>query len=97
MSHSPFASIAESAAALAKKEISSVELTQLYVARLGTLGREFRALRELTAEVAMRQAAESDDRRSKKKTRGILDGIPFGVKDLLATKGIPTRWGSPAA
>lgn len=95
MSHSPFASIAESAAALAKKEISSVELTQLYVARLGTLGREFRALRELTAEVAMRQAAESDDRRSKKKTRGILDGIPFGVKDLLATKGIPTRWGSP--
>lgn len=79
---------------LAKKKLSSVELTDFFIGRLKTIGGEHRAFREITAQLALRQARASDERRAKGKSLGMLDGIPFGVKDLLATKGIPTRWGS---
>lgn len=91
MSVSPFASIAELGAALRKKQVSSLELTEMYLSRLKTLGAEHRAVAELTEERAREQAKRADATPRK----GPLHGIPFGVKDLFATKGIPTRWGSP--
>jgi aspartyl-tRNA(Asn)/glutamyl-tRNA(Gln) amidotransferase subunit A len=72
--------------------VSSVELAQMYLQRLRTLGKEHNAVAELTEDLAMRQAKAADGAREAKSP---LHGIPFGVKDLLATKGIPTRWGSP--
>jgi aspartyl-tRNA(Asn)/glutamyl-tRNA(Gln) amidotransferase subunit A len=78
-------------AALRKKEVSSVELTRMYLDRLKTRGRAHNAVAELTEELALKQAREADNTAPK----GPLHGIPYGVKDLLATKGIPTRWGSP--
>lgn len=87
----PFASIAEMRRALDRKEVSSVELTQMYLDRLRTLGHAHNAVAEITEELALRQAKKADSGPKK----GPLHGIPYGVKDLLATKGIPTRWGSP--
>ncbi len=95
MAASPFSSIKELGAALRKGDVSSLELTDMYLARLKKLGKEHRAVAELTEALAKRQAKEADARFAAKRPRGPLDGIPFAVKDLLATKGIPTRWGSP--
>lgn len=87
----PFASISEMRRALDRKQVSSVELTRMYLERLKTLGHAHNAVAELTEELALRQAKRADS----ESKRSPLHGIPFGVKDLLATKGIPTRWGSP--
>ncbi|MEZ0324984.1 MAG: amidase [Fimbriimonas sp.] len=88
---SPFSSVAELGAALRKKQVSSVELTRMYLGRLKTLGREHNAVAELTEDLALKHAREADN----KPPKSPLHGIPYGAKDLLATKGIPTRWGSP--
>lgn len=80
--------------ALRNKEFSSVELTQMALSRLRERGAKHRVARELTEARAMEEARASDARRAKGRLLGPLDGIPYGVKDLLATKGIPTRWGS---
>jgi aspartyl-tRNA(Asn)/glutamyl-tRNA(Gln) amidotransferase subunit A len=87
----PFSSIKQIGTALRKRDVSSVELTELFLSRLETLGREHNAVAEVTREPAMSQAKVADA----SEPTGPLHGIPFGVKDLLATKGIPTRWGSP--
>jgi aspartyl-tRNA(Asn)/glutamyl-tRNA(Gln) amidotransferase subunit A len=50
---------------------------------------------EFTEELAHRQARKADETLATGEARSILHGIPFGVKDLLAVKGYPTRWGSP--
>ncbi|MDR3688445.1 MAG: amidase [Fimbriimonas sp.] len=91
MSVGPFSSIREMARALSSRQVSSVELTQMYLARLKTIAHEHHAVAELTQSLALEQAKAADASVAK----SILHGIPFGVKDLLATKGIPTRWGSP--
>jgi len=91
MSASPFASIRDMRRALDRKEVSSVELTEMYLGRLNTLGKAHNAVAEMTEELARKQAKAADNSPAKSP----LHGIPFGVKDLLATKGIPTRWGSP--
>ncbi|HZT41100.1 MAG TPA: amidase [Chthonomonadaceae bacterium] len=77
-------------------KISSVELTTLYLDRLDKQGRSLNAVAELTRDLALRQARQADEERAAGKLRGPLHGVPFGAKDLLATAGIPTRWGSPA-
>lgn len=94
MAVSPLASIKELGQALRKRQVSSVELTRMYTDRLNTLGKEHNAVAEMTTELALRQAEAADQRLAHGNAHP-LTGIPFGVKDLLATKGIPTRWGSP--
>jgi len=87
----PFASIEETARALRRKKVSSVELTQMYISRLKTLGAEHHAVAELTEELAMKQAKKAD----KSEAKSPLHGIPFGAKDLYSVANIRTRWGSP--
>lgn len=86
----PRSSLKQLGEALRLKKISSVELTTMYLDRLEKLGRKHRAVAELTAQLALKQAKAADE--SPKSSP--LHGIPYGAKDLLATKGIPTRWGS---
>lgn len=95
MSGKLFESIDSLSRRLERKEVSSFELTQNYLQRLESVGSEFRAVREITADRALAQAKAADARIAAGRKKGKLDGIPFGVKDLLATKGVPTRWGSP--
>src|SRR5262249_48951050 len=71
-------------------------LTTLYLDRLDTQGRSLNAVAELTRELALQQAKQADAELAEGKARSPLHGVPYGAKELLATKGIPTRWGSPA-
>jgi aspartyl-tRNA(Asn)/glutamyl-tRNA(Gln) amidotransferase subunit A len=81
---------------LRARKVSSVELTRMYLDALDTRGRALNAVAELTRELALKQAALADREIRAGRIRGPLHGVPYGAKDLLATKGIPTRWGSPA-
>jgi aspartyl-tRNA(Asn)/glutamyl-tRNA(Gln) amidotransferase subunit A len=91
-----FATVGELGRLLRTKRISSVELTRLYLDRLARQGRALNAVAELTEERALRQAKVADKDLASGQRRGPLHGIPYGAKDLLATQGIPTQWGSPA-
>lgn len=90
----PISSIKELGQALRRKQVSSVELTKMYLDRLETIGKSHNAVAELTPDLALKQA-ESADKRLASGDAHPLTGIPFGVKDLVSSKGIPTRWGSP--
>lgn len=92
---SPYSTVGELGKALRAKKVSSVELARFYIARLSSKGKEHNAVAELTEDLALKQAKAADSRFASGNPKGALDGIPFGVKDLLATNGIPTRWGSP--
>lgn len=91
-----YLTVTEQAKLLKSRKISSVELTEAYLQALRTRGTTLHAVAEIAEEVAMQQARQADREIASGKYRGVLHGIPYGAKDLFATKGIPTRWGSPA-
>src|SRR5437868_15498125 len=74
--------------------IKSVELTKMYLSRLKKYGPKLLCVVTLTEDLAMKQAQAADDDLKRGKYRGSLHGIPWGAKDLFATKGIKTTWGS---
>jgi len=78
----------EAAAALAKRTISSEELTGLCLARIGKLDHELNAFITLDAEAALRQARECD--RNRRSGAGRLYGIPIALKDNIDTAGMRT-------
>ena len=94
MAIDPFSPIDQLGQLLRKKEVSSLELTRFYLDRLTRYGESLGAVVTITRELAESQARAADAEIAKGKWRGPLHGIPFGVKDLLATKGIPTTWGA---
>ncbi len=89
-----FAPIRELAALLRARKISSTELTRACLRRLEDIGPKLGAVVTITSDLALKQANAADDELKAGKDRGLLHGIPCGVKDLLATKGIPTTWGA---
>ena len=89
-----FATIAELGAAIRKGETSPTELTSMYLKRLDTVGRRLNAVVTLTEERALREAALAEAELKAGFDRGPLHGIPYGVKDLLATQDYPTSWGA---
>lgn len=91
-----YRSATELGAMLRQKKLSSVELTTHYLDRLDKEGRSLNALAELTRSLALKQAKRADAELAAGTPRSPLHGVPYGAKDLLATAGIPTRWGSPA-
>src|SRR5216683_767142 len=91
-----FASITELNAKLRAKEFSAVELIRAFCDRLEKIGPQYNALALSLRHEALRQAKDVDGDLKRDRTRGPLQGIPFGVKDLLAVKGHPTEWGSRA-
>ena len=76
------------------KQISSEELTKFFLARLKQHGPTLQCLTTLTEELALEQARRADQEIKAGKYKGMLHGIPYGVKDLLATKNYKTTWGS---
>ena len=66
----------------------------MYLARLKRYGPKLNCTVTLTEELALAQAAEADREIKQGKYRGPLHGIPWGAKDLFATKGIRTTWGA---
>jgi aspartyl-tRNA(Asn)/glutamyl-tRNA(Gln) amidotransferase subunit A len=79
---------------LAKRKISSVELTKLYLSRLEKYGKVYGAVVTIMHERALREARTADKELAAGRTRGPLHGVPYGVKDLLAAIGAPTTWGA---
>ena len=90
-----FASVTELSKLLRAKKISSVELTKMFLDRLEKLGPRYNALAELTPGLALREARRADRAIRGGEVASPLLGVPYGAKDLLATKNIPTRWGAP--
>src|SRR5215216_789063 len=76
------------------RKVSPVELTRMYLARLKRYGPKMNCIVTLTEELAVKQAEAAEREISRGKYRGPLHGIPCGVKDLFATKGIRTTWGA---
>ena len=84
-------SITQHAAALDAKEYSSLELTR---AVLENIDPDINAYISLTAELALKQATESDKRRMNGQTIGLLDGIPYAAKDNIAVRDVRLTCGS---
>src|SRR5436190_6678589 len=84
-----FQTITELSAALAAKKISSLELTKAIIARTKAIEPRVRAFNSFDEADALSQAAASDARRAAGQARGLLDGIPVGLKDVIAVKDQP--------
>ena len=76
------------------KKITSTQLTRMYLDRLKKYGSELKCVITLTENLAIKQALKADREIASGLYRGPLHGIPWGAKDLLATKGIKTTWGA---
>jgi aspartyl-tRNA(Asn)/glutamyl-tRNA(Gln) amidotransferase subunit A len=89
-----FAPVRRQAELIQAKKLSPVELTDAYLDRLDKFGPKLGAVVTITAELAKKEAKAAADEIAAGRYRGLLHGIPYGVKDLIATKGIPTTWGA---
>ena len=89
-----FYSILQLASLIKNKKITSVELTRFFIERIRKYGDTLQCVISVTEEIAMQQAKAADAEIAKGKYRGLLHGIPYGAKDLLAKKGYKTTWGS---
>ena len=90
MSSEPFfRSIGELSAALARGELSSVDLMRSVIARTEAVEPKVRAFNSFDREDALAQARSSDLRRAAGASLGPLDGIPIGMKDVIAVAGQP--------
>jgi Asp-tRNA(Asn)/Glu-tRNA(Gln) amidotransferase A subunit family amidase len=76
------------------RKLTSTELTKMYLNRLKKFGPRLECVITLTEELALAQAKKADEEIAAGRYRGPLHGIPWGAKDLLATKGIKTTWGA---
>jgi len=76
------------------RQVSSVELTEMYLARIKRLNPKLLCVVTVTEELAMRQARDADKEIVAGRYRGPLHGIPWGVKDLASVKDYPTTWGA---
>jgi Asp-tRNA(Asn)/Glu-tRNA(Gln) amidotransferase A subunit family amidase len=77
-----------------RRRVSSLDLTRMYLARLKAHGESLKCVVTLTEPLALAQATEADRELAAGRYRGQLHGIPWGAKDLFATKGIRTTWGA---
>lgn len=83
------------AALVESKQVSPVELTKIALARLDQLGPRYNAIVTITHDRAIAAAEKAQEEIRKGAYRGILHGIPYGVKDIFATAGgAPTTWGA---
>ncbi|MBI3504269.1 MAG: amidase [Proteobacteria bacterium] len=76
------------------RKITSVQLTDIYLTRLKRLNPTLLCAVTVMESSARAEAAKADAEIKAGKYRGPLHGLPYGVKDLFATKGVPTTWGA---
>jgi Asp-tRNA(Asn)/Glu-tRNA(Gln) amidotransferase A subunit family amidase len=89
-----FLPVTELSELLRRKRVTSVQLTQMYLARLKKYDPVLKCVISLTEDRALRQAYSADAEIRAGKHRGPLHGIPWGAKDLLAVRGYKTTWGA---
>ncbi len=89
-----FYSIEQLAYLIQHKKISSLKLTQFFIERLKKWGDTLQCVISLQEDIAYEQAKKADEEMAAGKYRGLLHGIPYGLKDLFAIKGTKTTWGA---
>ena len=89
-----FLPVSELAALVRRREVSPVELAEGYIARLESVGKRLNAVAYVMRDNALREAREAEREIKRGRYRGVLHGIPYGVKDLIATREAPTTWGA---
>ena len=89
-----FLSVRELSSLIKSRQISPVELTHIFLDRLKKYGDKLLCLVTLTESLALKQAVLAEKEIAAGHYRGPLHGIPYGLKDLFVTKGIPTTWGA---
>ena len=89
-----FAPLEQLRGLIALREVSCVELVEMYLARLERIDAELHCVVTFTRERALAQARVLDAELAAGTCRGPLHGIPWGVKDLFAVDGYRTTWGA---
>ena len=89
-----FLPVTELSALIKSGQVTSTELTKLYLARLKRFDPLLKCVITLTEDLAIKQAAKADAEIAAGRYRGPLHGIPWGAKDLIAYPGYPTTWGA---
>jgi Asp-tRNA(Asn)/Glu-tRNA(Gln) amidotransferase A subunit family amidase len=89
-----FYSIEQLASLIKNKKISSLALTQFFIERIKKWGDTLQCVISLQEDMAYEQAKKADTELAQGKYRGLLHGIPYGLKDLFAVKGTKTTWGA---
>ena len=89
-----FAPVTQLSRWIESRQLTSERLTNIYLSRIERLDRKIRAVITVTIEHALARAKQADAEIAAGKYRGALHGVPYGVKDLLDTKDIPTTYGA---
>lgn len=89
-----YSSVRELSQGIRQGKISPIALTEAYLDRLQKLGARLGAVVTITRELALEEAAKAEKEIRAGNIRGPLHGVPYGLKDLVATRGIPTTWGA---
>ncbi|MEE2990184.1 MAG: amidase [Planctomycetota bacterium] len=90
-----FLPLSELAVLMQNRQITSEQLTELYLGRLERFDPLLKCVVTLTPEIAIKQAKRADAEIAAGRYRGPLHGIPWGAKDLIAYPGYKTSWGAP--
>src|SRR5947209_4823320 len=89
-----FAPVTQLSRWIESRQLTSERLTNIYLSRIERLDPKIRSVITLTRDHALARAKSADAEIAAGKYRGPLHGIPYGVKDLLDTKDIPTTYGA---
>ncbi len=89
-----FFTIPQLASLIKYKKITSTELTKFFLARLKKYQPTLQCSISITDSLALAQAKRADEEIQNGQYRGILHGIPYGTKDLMAVPGYTTTWGA---
>jgi len=89
-----FSTVRELGNRIRTRQLSPVDLTEVYLTRLETIGPRLGAVVTVTRSLAVAQAAAAEKEIKAGHYRGPLHGIPYGIKDAFSAKGFPTTWGT---
>jgi Asp-tRNA(Asn)/Glu-tRNA(Gln) amidotransferase A subunit family amidase len=89
-----FMTVGELSYLIKNKKITSTELTKIYLERIKKYDPKLNSVITLTKNMALSQAKAADKEISNGNYRGLLHGIPYGIKDLASFPGYPTTWGA---
>src|SRR6185503_9816816 len=89
-----FLPITDLAARIRSRRLSPVALAEAYLARIDELDPTYHAWVTVMRDSALAEAKQAEREIGRGHVRGPLHGIPYGAKDLVATRGTRTTWGA---
>lgn len=90
----PFYTIKQLGYLIETRQISSLQLTKIYLERLKAYNPTLQCAITITEDLALSQAKRADEEIASGHYKGLLHGIPYGTKDLMSVEGYPTTWGA---